>query len=154
VSDWTEVGRGWVVKDKNGQEWTVTGKDGPLTTISAPGKPTFTREFTGEVTVISRPAPQDDPRVEEAVAKGLVAVKFGGIEVGKQGKDKRQPWATPVEFVDAGSLLAHMRIFHNTTSDDPSLAGLTREHATLHLPDQKADGLYEPHIHDPDYENR
>lgn len=156
MSDWSEVQRGWTVADKTGQHWTVTGRAGAEITISAPGKLSFTKAFTGEVTVISRPAPQVDPAVEEATAKGLIAVKFGGIEIGKQNKVKGKPsmWATPVEFLDPGTLLAHLRIFHGAMSDEPSLHLLVKEHAALHGPDEKTADLYEPHVHDPDYESR
>lgn len=154
MATWDDVSRGWVVKDKNGQEWTVTARDGAEITISAPGQPSFTRAFTGEVEIVSQPAPQHDSRVQDATAKGLIAVKFGGVEVGKQGKDKNKPWMTPVEFDDAGSMLAHLRIFHGSMSDEPTLAGLRKEHVALHDPAARTTSMYEPHHHDPDYEDR
>ena len=154
MTDWKYVGIGWVVEDKTGCPWTVLErKPGQVFTISSPGKKTWTGVRTGPVKIVSRPTPQADPRVEEAVAKGLIATKFGGIEIGKRGKDKTKPYATPVKFLEPGSMLAHLRIFHAALSDDPSLAGLEREHAGLHGPSHRVSDFYEPHIHDPDYED-
>lgn len=154
-SVWSEVRKRWVVEDKTGRAWTVLKAAPPLFTISSPGKGEWTGERTGPVKVVSRPeppAPQQDPNVEMAVAQGLIATKFGGIEVGKQGANKNAPWKTPVSFPDPGSLLAHLRIFHGTTSDEQSLAGLEKDHADLHAPEHKTADFYEPHVHDPDYE--
>lgn len=153
MSDWSEVRKGWVVEDKTGRAWTVLKAAPPKFTISSPGKPEWTGERTGPVKVVSKPAPpkpQDDPNVDLAVAQGLVATKFSGVEVGKQ--DKGKPWKTPVTFLEPGSLLAHLRIFHGTTSDEQSLAGLEKVHAELHGPEHKTADFYEPHVHDPDYE--
>lgn len=135
-----------------GKEWAVLKAAYPTFTISHPTK-TWTGDMTGKVTVAKRRAPQADPEVERATAMGLIVTKFGGIEVGKQRKDKTKPWATPVEYLEPGSLLAHLRIFHAAQSDDPTLAGLAKFHAGLHDPSVKASGLYEPHVHDPDYES-
>jgi hypothetical protein len=155
MANWRDVRTGFVVKDKEGRDWTVTAREpGQVFTISAPGRGQFTGPFTGEVNVVSQPAPQNDPHIQEVVAKGLIATKFGGVEIGKQGKDKAQPWLTPVEFEEPGSMLAHLRIFHGASSDDPSLAGLRAFHATLHDPAVKVGELYEPHRHDPEYADR
>lgn len=152
MTDWSDVRKGWVVEDKTGRPWTVLAASGGTFTISSPGQKTWTGVRTGLVTVVSRPTPQADPAVTEATVKGLVATKFGGIEIGKRGKDKTRPWGCPVEYVEPGSLLAHLRIFHSAMSDEPSLAGLVKEHAGLHGPQHKTSDLYEPHVHDPDYE--
>jgi len=149
---WQQVRKGFVVEDKTGRAWTVLEVKGDVFTISSPGQKTWTGKRSGPVKVVSQPAPQNDPAVEEATAKGLVALKFGGIEIYKQGKDKTKPKVTPVAFLEPGSLLAHLRIFHGAMSDEPSLAGLEKEHAALHGPEHKTADLYEPHVHDPDYE--
>ncbi len=152
MSNWRDVHKGFVVEG-GGAHWTVLDrKPGQVFTISSPGRKTWTGERKGEVVIVSQPAPQEDPRVQLATAQGLIATKFGGIEIGKQDRDKSKPWKTPVEYVDPGSLLAHLRIFHNAMSEEPSLAGLVKVHADLHGPQHKANGLYEPHVHDPDYE--
>jgi hypothetical protein len=148
---WATVNVGDVVAG-GGKEWTVTAAGGGTFTISHPSR-TWTGPKSGPVTVVKRRAPQGDPRVDTAVAKGLLATKFGGIEIGKSRKDRTKPWATPVEFPEPGSLLAHLRIFHAAMSDDPTLHGLGKFHATLHGPQVKADSFYEPHVHDPDYES-
>lgn len=153
MSNWRDVHRGFIVKDKTGQEWLVLErKPGQVFTISAPGRDEYTGPFQGEVEIVRRPAPQSDPRIQDVVARGLLAVTHGAIEIGKQGKDKTQPWMTPVDFTDPGAMLAHLRIFHNGMSDDPTLAGLVKYHATLHHPKQKAADLYEPHVHTPDFD--
>jgi hypothetical protein len=149
---WEKVRKGFVVADKTGREWTVIAAGGGEFTISSPGQKTWTGKRSGLVRVVSQPAPQNDPNVDLAVAQGLVATKFGGIEIYKQGKDKTKPKRTPVSFPEPGSLLAHLRIFHNALSDEPSLAGLEKVHAELHGPEHKTADLYEPHTHDPDYE--
>lgn len=147
---WSDTKRGTVVRDKTGIEWTVMEwKDG-LGTISRPGK-TWTGKLEGDVTIVSQPAPQVDPEVTTATAKGLMAVKFGAIEIGKQGRGSA-PWNTPVTFTDPGSALAHLRIFHGAMSESQSLTALLREHDALHRPDAKASELYEAHVHTPDYE--
>ena len=146
---WDTVNVGDVVLG-GGKEWTVTSAAYPTFTISHPSK-TWSGDMTGKVTVVKRRAPQGDPRVERAVAMGLVATKFGGIEIGKN--PKTGTWKTPVDFIDPGSLLAHLRIFHSAMSDDPTLAGLQKFHAGLHGPQHKTADLYEPHTHDPDYES-
>lgn len=148
---WDTVRVGDVVLG-GGKEWTVTAARNPTFTISHPSK-TWTGDMTGKVTVAKRRAPQADPEVDTAVAKGLIATKFGGIEIGKPRKDKTKPWAVPVEFLEPGSMLAHLRIFHAAQSDDPTLAGLAKFHAGLHGPQHKTSTLYEPHVHDPDYES-
>lgn len=154
MTDWNEVQKGWIVEG-GGALWTVLErKPGQVFTISSPGRKTWTGRREGNVVVASRPAPQADPRVDLATAQGLVATKFAGIEIGKQGRDKTQPWKTPVEFLEPGSLLAHLRIFHAAMSDEQSLAGLTKEHAALHGPAHRASDFYEPHVHDPDYDDR
>lgn len=150
MSDWSQVRKGWVVQDKTGRDWTVLAAAPPVFTISSPGKKEWTGERTGPVKVVSRLKPQGDPVVDRAVAQGLIATKFGGVEIGKQSKGK--PWKTPVKFLEPGSLLAHLRIFHAHTSDEPSLAGLDKIHAELHGPEHKTADFYEPHVHDPDYE--
>jgi hypothetical protein len=153
VSNWREVRKGFVVEDKTGQQWTVLGREpGQVFTLSAPGRTTYTGPFQGDVVIVKQPTPQEDPHVQDVVARGLIATKFGGVEVGKQGKDKTQPWMNPVEFTDPGAMLAHLRIFHNALSDDPTLAGLVKHHGTLHHPKQKVADLYEPHVHTPDFD--
>lgn len=152
TTDWSEVRKGWVVQDKNGGRWTVIAVAGPVITISAPGRKEHTAERHGPVTVVSRPAPQDDPEVAHAVAVGTVVTRLGGVVVSKQSKDRTKGHSCPLEYDDPSALLAHLGIFHNTTSSDPSLRGLRAEHAKLHHPSAKADEFYEHHVHTPDFE--
>jgi hypothetical protein len=149
--DWSDVHGGDVVAG-GGKEWVITTADHMkrVFTLSHPTQ-TWTGVRTGTVELVSRRPPQADPRVTEATAKGLIATKFGGIEIGK--RDKAKPYATPVTFMDPGSMLAHLRIFHAQMSDDPSLAGLEKEHAALHRPEHRVSDMFEPHVHDPDYES-
>jgi len=151
MSNWKDVRKGFVVEDKTGQQWTVIKREpGQVFTISAPGREPWRGALTGEVTIVSQPAPQADPDV---VARGLLAVKFGGVEVSKfDGKDRTKPHMTPVQFADPGALLAHLSIFHGATSDDPTLAGLVKFHAGLHHPNEKSAELFEPHVHTPDFD--
>ena len=151
MTDWIEVHRGWTVTDKTGTQWTVTDrKPGQVFTISAPGKKTFTGPFFGEVDAVG-PDPKDDERLKHDIATAMIEVRLGGKSVGKQPKDRSLPWPVPVDFMEPGTMLAHLMIFHGHKSDEPSLAVLRKVHDGLHDPTVKTGDLYEPHIHDPDY---
>ena len=151
MTDWNSVQRGWKVTDKNGTEWTVTDrKPGQVFTISTPGKKPFTGHFEGEVDAVG-PEPKDDEHLQYDIATALLEVKLGAKPVGKQPKDKSLPWRVPVEFMEPGTMLAHLMIFHGHKSDEPSLAALRKVHDGLHDPTIKVGDLYDPHVHDPDY---
>lgn len=151
MSDWSEVNCGDVILGKDGEHWTVvSGGQGGHVTIVRSGVPDYSGTPSGPVTIVSRA--ETPSRIDEVVAMGLIATKLGGVEIGKQPRDKNQPWLVPKDYLEPGSLLAHLRIFHNALSDDPTHAGLTKFHADLHRPEHRASDLYEPHVHDPDYD--
>lgn len=154
MSDWSEVRRGDAILGKDGKQWTILSRVGTVVRLSRPGADPFEGTPSGPVTIVRKAPPpkRGDSAMDLIVAQGIVATKFGGITIYKEGPDKQKPKMTPVEFLDPGSLLAHLMIFHDALCEDPSLAGLSKEHAALHGPQYKVDSFYEPHVHDPDFE--
>lgn len=150
MNDWSDVRTGWAVEDKEGNRWDVEAcEPGQVFRIRC-GKRVWSGVRKGPVKVLS--GPEVDREVD--LAKGLLAVKFGAVEVGKRPKDRSRPFLVPPTFDEPGSASAHLFMFHGVTTQQASLAGMLKEHDDLHGPQERAGMLYEPHEHDPNYAKR
>lgn len=146
---WENVQPGDTIIGADKQKWLVSEcyPDGEVLLTRESDQKTHRGKPSGRVQITST------RQLEMAMAGGLVAVKLGGIEIYKQVGDRTSEKLVPVDFIDPGTLLAHLFIFHGYRSDTPDLAGLRAEHAARHDPEVKEMQEYEPHRHDPDFDS-
>lgn len=151
MTTWAEIFPRDVVLGADGKEWTVVEKDttGHVRLVRFDGRE-HEGTPTGNVTLVRK----DPQKAEADTAVALVMVRLGGVVISKHGRDRTKPHLTPVEFDDPAALHAHLLIFHGVTDDAQDLASLTKRHGELHDPEEKAKGLYEDHVHDPDFDLR
>jgi hypothetical protein len=149
MDTWKTVGVGDVVQDKNGTTWTVTNIDRSTAVVAVAdlkaqsGRTAQVRVPSGkEVTVLYSKA-----RARRTA--DMLAVRLGGRLIAEPGEGGKG-YDCPTDYLEMGTMLAHLYIFHAWLPKDDPEADPFVKHVELHRPENK-DRAYVEHRHTPDF---
>lgn len=143
TGDWSLAREDDLIVGADGNTWRVESKTGPKVSLvrvkdskKHVGTPSGTVEFLSAGWL-----------EEQAVAR-IEEHMHGSTVVSRQRGDGTH--VCPADYVHVGTLQAHLMLFHKTTPprDEQDMATLNRVHANLH----NTTDTYEPHVHDPDWQ--
>jgi hypothetical protein len=89
------------------------------------------------------------------VAKAIVQVQLGGIELGyRHKKNGQDEWVCPADYSHPGVLMQHLLIWHSVFGSAVSgqnLTALTSLHSAMHTEEHKIKTGFAPHVHNPEF---